>query len=417
MKDSVGKALSGLKSAGNCLSNETNCFNAGLRDKISTGTCIQSEQKKFYCPRKQVAAYVWAVCRSILPEQLLGTPKSQRTLRKNISKFLGLRRFDKFSLNLSMHKLKASRFHLLSDKHALCSFNGHLKNGMQGEDAELGMSWNIMNGKTHVLRQNILEKWILWLFNSFIVPVIQSNFYVTESGHMKLEVFYYKQSMWNELIKKGRKSFIDPGTKLLNYASVRTAICSRSFGFSTLRFLPKATGVRPLAKLSARSRLLLNGSYQRFMSVNGALRDLHEVLKSIYLNEPEKLGASVFDYYDIYRSLSSFLSTLRSGSGEMPHLFIVIADVSKAFDSVNLDKLLCVMKDIIFSDNFHVKKFQRVVCRKKALFVHDHIHVGCEGTISIESTAASSARLSDCVLVNKVRLVTFDIIFFLKFHS
>lgn len=393
---------------GNSLSEKSDCFNAKLSEKSPTGTAIHSEPSKSYCPKKQVVSFIWAVCRSIIPPDLLGTLNTRRTLRRNISKLLRLRRFEKFSLKLSMHKLKASKFPVLSNKHALCYLNSHSEKNKEGENADLGMGCNIIDDTTHVLRRNIFENWILWLFSCFVVPLVRANFYVTESEHGKQEVFYYQQSMWEEFINRGITCFIDQGSHLLNDASVKKVICNRIFGFSRLRFLPKATGVRPLANLNAPSRLnvrpLRNDKYKNFMSVNGVLRELHAVLKSIHLEEPKKLGSSVFDYNDVYRSLCSFLSILKSGSSAMPGLFIVIADVSKAFDSVNHDKLLSVMKDIIFSDNYHLEKLQSVVCGKKALYVRDNIIVGHQdiSTRSTESTSAVTVHLSNCVLVNKV---------------
>ena len=53
----------------------------------------------------------------------------------------------------------------------------------------------------------------------------------------------------------------------------------------------------------------------------------------------------------------------------MPRLFIVVADVSKAYESVNQDKLLSVMEDFFSSDKYLLEKFHRVVCTKKSLRV------------------------------------------------
>ncbi|XP_052625585.1 telomerase reverse transcriptase-like [Lactuca sativa] len=77
------------------------------------------DKKDLYCSKGQVVSFIWAASRSIVPEELLG---NLRPLRKNISKFIKLRLYEKFSLHECMHKLKISDFSFLSNKHSLCDF-------------------------------------------------------------------------------------------------------------------------------------------------------------------------------------------------------------------------------------------------------------------------------------------------------
>lgn len=86
------------------------------------------------------------------------------------------------------------------------------------------------------------------------------------------------------------------------------------------------------------------------------------------------------------------------------NIFIVVSDVSKAFDSVNQDKLLSVMKDVILDDEFTLEKFTQVICTKKSLKVHQHL------TIAHQDIVTASARIRsrlppqslDSVVVKKV---------------
>ena len=212
---------------------------------------------------------------------------------------------------------------------------------------------------------------------------------------------------------------------LLDGKSLRKIIGKRSFGFSRVRFRPKENGVRALANLKASSRIPANQpsfkvqscgvqrkvslhpksvKYDNFRSVNGVLRDLHVVLKGIQLNEPEKLGSSVFDYNDVFRKLHPFLSVLKSGLGTMPGVFIVVSDVSKAFDSINQDKLLSVMKDVALEDGYLLKKSHQVVCAEKSLWVHQNLILGHQdistGLTNLTSSIPAHSRHS--ILVDQV---------------
>ncbi|CAI9769450.1 unnamed protein product [Fraxinus pennsylvanica] len=280
---------------------------------ISEVTDYNFEPNKSYCLKKQVVSFIWAVCRSIVPSDLLGMPSNWRILRKNISKFIQLRRFEKFSLNQCMHKLKTSKFPLLSNKP--CQLTSDVAKYSGGNCGDMHKKCSELNA-TDIIKHKIIECWIFWFFASLVSPLVQANFYVTESEHEKQEVFYYRKPTWKKLMRESVTCMKGKNYRQLNHASVRQIIRKRSFGFSRARFLPKEHGVRLLANLKASSRMpvnllssrvLSNGHLQRkasrvprnvkynyFKSVNSVLRDLHVILKGIQTKEQEKLGSSVW---------------------------------------------------------------------------------------------------------------------------
>lgn len=308
------------------------------------------EPEKLFCLKNQVVSFLWAVCRSIIPPDLLGTPCNMRILRKNISKFIHLRRFEHFSLKQCLYKLKTSKFLLLANA-----------------------------APSTTMKNLFMERWIFWLFSSLVVPIIQANFYVSESENGRQDVFYYRKSVWEKLTNtaigslKYQKKF-----QLLDNVSLRNVLRNRQFGFSKIRLRPKDDGIRVLANLGAASKIRRKDSlspkgihYHYFKPVNYVLRDLHVVLKDLQRNEPKNLGSSVFDYNDVYNKLCPFLINLKNRSAAMPGAFIVISDASKAFDSIDQDKLLAVMKDVIWKDQYLIKQSRQVVCTKKSLWVRD----------------------------------------------
>lgn len=402
MKNELAKVKAGLKLVKGWSAEKSICVDANSAKKDSRGTAVHFVPSKSYCTKEQVTSFIWAVCRSIVPLNLLGTPKAQRTLRRNISKLIKLRRFENFSHKQGMQKLKVSNFPILSNPHALCYFSRH----MEGQKVKT-KGCNTADDATYILKQNILQSWVVWFFSSFVLPLVRANFYVTESQHGKQDIFYYQHSVWKKIVNRNIACLEDQRYEQLNKALVLKIIWNRSFGFSKVRFLPKSTGLRPLANLKESSRICISSPLKepvckKFTSVNGVLHDLHAVLKAIHLKRPERLGYSVFDYNDVYRKLCSFLSVLKRGSGIIPALFVVVADVSKAYESVNQDKLLSVMKDFFSSDKYLLEKFHRVACTKKSLKVSEHIISGHEEMSARLTTCMSDvAGPSNCVIVDK----------------
>lgn len=277
---------------------------------------------------------------------------------------------------------------------------------------------------TDIARHAILKCWIFWLFAHVVSPLVQANFYVTETDHEKQEVLYYRKSTWEKLMREAG-CLKDNKYSQLNYAFTRKIIWNRAFGFSKARLRPKQNGLRILTNLAAPSRMptdpssseihsskisgkkaLSNGkvSFRFFKAVNTVLHDLHVVVKGLSANEPEKLGSSVFDYNDVYRKFVPFLSLLRNGSSNVPNVFMVVSDVSKAYDSVNQDKLINVMNDVIVDGEISLEKFAQVFCYKKTLKVHLHQSLANQDIVTASARIKSRFRAHSfgSVFVKKV---------------
>lgn len=384
-------------------------FNTAHFEDTLNSVGPQFEANMSHCLRTQVVSFIWAVIRSIVPPELLGTSYNWRRLRRNIAKFIQLRRFEKFSLKQCMHKLKASRFPFLSTQHL--STNQVLKYP-SGQSVA-----------SHVFKQKLLQSWIFWLFSCLVVPLVQANFYVTETEHGKQDVFYYRKPLWEKLKTRAITCLKDQNYHELDASAVRNIISKRLFGFSKLRLLPKDNGMRMLANLKASSRMPAQESsledqprgiqrngkfhprivkYKNFKSVNSVLHDTHAVLKGLQLKEPEKLGSSVFDYNGVYRKLCPFLIGMKNRLTATAGFFVVVSDVSRAFDFVDQDKLLSIMKDVILDDDYLLIQSDQVACTKKTLWVHKNLALVNEniGTTSVTSSVPSWSQHT--VLVTQV---------------
>ncbi|MCH86475.1 telomerase reverse transcriptase-like, partial [Trifolium medium] len=302
----------------------------------------QSEAVKSCCSKSQVVSFIWAVSRSLLPSELLGTPSNWRIMRRNIYKFIQLRRFEKFPLKLCVHELKTSRFPFLSDKYFFSSQNASILKCSEKHDKVLHNEVKNWNNDVHSVKRKLLEKWIFWYYSFLVVPLVQANFYVTESAQGKQDIYYYKKPVWEKLTKSTIACLKDSNYRHLDDVALHDIVKRRPFGFSKLRLQPKENGVRMVANLKGSSRLPLVESTAgapyckserqenhqkiqfnrcqsivkkkiRYQSVNDVLRDAHTILKGIQFKEPKRLGSSVFDYNDVYKNLCPFLVNQKKG--------------------------------------------------------------------------------------------------------
>lgn len=390
-------------------------FHTELRGCKRTSEVIQCQfgLSRPYCLKDEVVSFVWAVCRNVVPPDLLGLPSNRRILQRNISRFIKLRRFEKFSLKQCIHKLKISKFPLLSKKQPFGSF-----------------------------KQTLMERWIFWFFEHIVLPLLQAHFYVTESEHGKQNIYYYRKSVWKNLNNTVTARLKDHNYRSLHYSSVTKILKNRSFGFSKVRLCPKETGARPIANLKAPSRLQSPGScslalclqekrkgqskrrrkMSYFKAVNTVLRDVHVVLKDLRRKEPEKWGTSVSSYNDVYRKLCPFLRDLREGKQGMPTtVHIVVSDVQKAFDTVYQDKLVSILNDMQMEDKYTLQQSSEIFCRKKFMWVSKNVKLVTRGMENRSAETMHSVRQKSChtIIVNQEHRITVkgeDLKFVLKEH-
>jgi telomerase reverse transcriptase len=127
-------------------------------------------------------------------------------------------------------------------------------------------------------RKQLLAEFIYYLIDSFVIPLIRSNFHVTESNGNKNRLFYFRHDVWRQLTEPSiselkRSMFQDIGSK-----PAKTLLSGRSLGYSQIRMLPKKTDFRPIANLRKRPEYLHYGKRMLGKSVNSTLTPAFKVL-------------------------------------------------------------------------------------------------------------------------------------------
>jgi telomerase reverse transcriptase len=140
-------------------------------------------------------------------------------------------------------------------------------------------------------RYAIFLEFVYWIFDSFLIPLIRSNFHVTESNVHRNRLFYFRHDVWRMLAEPSLANLkinifeempTDRATKLLS---------ARPLGFSQIRLLPKTTGVRLITNLKRKQQVMRNGTMVLGRSINAVMTSAFNIINYEKVSNPFALGA------------------------------------------------------------------------------------------------------------------------------
>ncbi|CAE6473739.1 unnamed protein product [Rhizoctonia solani] len=293
---------------------------------------------EFACSHHEVLRYIKTVVDEVIPQAFWGSSTNRKVIDEHITTIITQRRFETITLHQLVQKLRIADFEWLGET----------------QDRRVAQS-------DALKRTELLREFIYWFFDSFIIPLVKSTFYVTETSALQHQLLYFRHDDWHKLCiplldKLSGETFerIDPVE----------LDASRRLGVSHVRLLPKETGVRPIVNLGRKAKLrsfkASNRDETTQPSVNQILNAAFHILNYEKSQKPELLGASVFGVNDIYRKLATFKANLRGPDGTMPKLYFAKLDVRACFDSIDQGKLLDILRGTLTQKGYMVRKFNQL---------------------------------------------------------
>lgn len=128
-------------------------------------------------------------------------------------------------------------------------------------------------------RKEIFAELIYYLFDSFLIPLIRSNFHVTESSTDKNKLFYFRHDVWKRLTEPTIAELKLTMLEEMGKANALQILNKRTLGFSQIRLLPKRTTLRPISNLKRRAQVIKGGYVWLGKSINSVLAPAFSVLK------------------------------------------------------------------------------------------------------------------------------------------
>lgn len=165
--------------------------------------------------------FLECIIHRVVPGELWGSSQNKQKFLCNLAKFVQLHRGEKFSLGQMMSGIKVSSCEWLKLK---------------------GGSGKHVPPTDTLKQQKLLAQFIWWFVTRYLVTVLKSFFYITESGIHRQRMFYYRKPVWAKIQQFGVDTFCGKFFKSLKTKDAEKLLSSKSsLGFSPLRFVPKTT--------------------------------------------------------------------------------------------------------------------------------------------------------------------------------
>ncbi|XP_075777631.1 telomerase reverse transcriptase isoform X2 [Pelodiscus sinensis] len=278
----------------------------------------------------QVYVFVRECLDLVVPAQLWGSSHNKCRFFKNVKTFISLGKFARFSLQELMWKMRVND----------CTWLRVTKGD------------HFVPALEHRYREEILAKFLYWLMDTYIVQLLRSFFYITETMFQKKMLFFYRKRIWRKLQNIGiRNHFAKVRLRALSAEEIEEIQQKKYVPMaSKLRFIPKPNGLRPIVKVDSvvGAKIMSRKSRDKKADYfNTQLKNLFSVLNYERTENPHLLGSSVFGKDDIYKVWRKFVSEVLDSNDGIPCFYYVKADVTGAYDAIPHDKLVDVISQIL----------------------------------------------------------------------
>ncbi|EFQ29316.1 telomerase reverse transcriptase [Colletotrichum graminicola M1.001] len=286
-------------------------------------------------PVAHVSAFCQAVLAKIIPNEFWGLGEDQihnkNTILKRVDHFIRMRRFESMTLCELLDGVKVTSMQWLAPP------------GLKGQKTS----------QTDMMKRlEILNEFLYYVFDSLLIPLLRSNFYITESSSHRYRLFFFRHDVWRFVAEPAMATLRTNMFEEMKLDQATRVLDSRRLGYSRIRLLPKGKSMRPIMNL--RRRTAVKGKSTILgPSINSVLTPVYSMLRLETERNPSKLGSSMFSVGDIYPRLSAF----SAGFGDRtPKFYFAKVDVQSAFDTIPQAAVIRLMEGIPSEKQYIIKK-------------------------------------------------------------
>ncbi|PCH03091.1 Reverse transcriptase [Penicillium occitanis (nom. inval.)] len=296
-------------------------------------------------PTSSVSAFCRATLRKLIPREFFGESKNgisnQQALMHQVDRFIRISRFESLSLHEVCNGFKISALRWLEPPSCPNSGGQHIALSDLRKRTEL------------------LHEFIYYIFDSLLIPLIRTNFYVTESQVHKNRLFYFRHDVWRTLIEKPLADIKSAMFEEIKRDKVSRVLQSKQLSWSAVRLLPKATGARPIINLRRRVSKHIGNRLYLGPSTNSIMTPVFNMLHYEKDRNPELLGSSMFSVSDMYPRLKAFKDRLMRSESESYQngmLYFVKLDIQSCFDTIPQERLIPLIESLVSQEMYHISK-------------------------------------------------------------
>ncbi|CAN2389591.1 telomerase RNA reverse transcriptase activity [Pristimantis euphronides] len=276
----------------------------------------------------EVYTFVRECLHIVVPESLWGSSRNKCRFLRNVKMIIKYIKHEKISLSKLMFKMKVED----------CCW------------LRLNKHYHFVPASEHLLREKIFSKFLFWLIDTYLIQLLKAFYYITEFNYQKNRLFFYRKTIWRQLQKTGiREHIANVKLHLMSSYEMENMQLQKCTPFiSTLRFIPKKNGLRPIVKMCNSLRLPQSQIKQRkFQHFNTEVRNLFSVLNYKTDKFPNLLGSSVFGLDDIYKKWKEYVLRLKELDLENGMFYFVMTDVKGAYNTIPHSKLEEVISKVL----------------------------------------------------------------------
>ncbi|KAI9740924.1 MAG: hypothetical protein M1818_004530 [Claussenomyces sp. TS43310] len=301
-------------------------------------------------PLPMVSAFCRSVLSRLIPEHFWGEDSvkdhNKRILMRNINSFIQLRRFESLSLHQVVQGMKINEITWLA------SFNVVGTRCSQTDTQK---------------RLELFHEFVYYVFDSLLIPLVRTNFHVTESNTHRNRLFFFRHDVWRSLAEPALASLKVTMFEEIRAEEAKNILNARRLGFSRLRLLPKGSSVRPIMNL--RRRAPKKGSKDMLgSSINSILAPVHSMLTYERTMNPSRFGSAMFSVGDLYVKVKNFRNHL--GSKLSQPLYFAKVDVQSAFDTIPQAALLQLLSSLPQHSKYRILKHAEIKAGEPLLDTH-----------------------------------------------
>lgn len=188
-----------------------------------------------------------------------------------------------------------------------------------------------------------------------MIPLIRSNFYVTESQVHRNKLFYFRHDVWRRMIEKPLADMKSSMFDEIKRDKVCRILGRKKLPASAVRLLPKSTGTRPIINLRRRMTKRVGNHSYLGPSINSTLTPVFNILDYEKKQNPHLLGSSMFSVGEMYPRLKRFKESL-TGEQMQGSFYFVKLDIQSCFDTIPQRRLLSMIEHIVTQRVYHITK-------------------------------------------------------------
>ena len=140
----------------------------------------------------------------------------------------------------------------------------------------------------------------------------------------------------------------------------RKVLDTRVLGFSQIRLLPKANGLRPIMNLRRRVIKLQNGKAVLGRSINSVMAPVFNMLCFEKSRQPECLGSALFSISDIYLKVKAFRAQLVASNRGHEFLHFAKVDVQSCFDTIPQRQVVELMEKLCSETEYRIARHAEI---------------------------------------------------------